>query len=110
MKFVCDSEKCTGCGLCKNICPRNAIQMVPKETTGHFYPVIDSEKCVDCGLCRKMCPTMDEEEFRELHGERMPNNRKEAVPGVWQPHYMRQRYPMAFILWEPGQQMTLLHK
>ena len=65
MKFVCDSEKCTGCGLCKNICPRNAIQMVPKETTGHFYPVIDSEKCVDCGLCRKMCPTMDEEEFRE---------------------------------------------
>ena len=55
MKFVCDSEKCTGCGLCKNICPRNAIQMVPKETTGHFYPVIDSEKCVDCGLCRKKC-------------------------------------------------------
>lgn len=65
MKFVCDSEKCTGCGLCKNICPRNAIQMVDKETTGHFYTVIDSEKCVDCGLCSKLCPAMGEEEFRE---------------------------------------------
>lgn len=65
MKFVCDSEKCTGCGLCKNSCPQNAIQMVQKETTGHFYAVIDSEKCVDCGLCSKLCPAMGEEEFRE---------------------------------------------
>lgn len=65
MKFVCDSEKCTGCGLCKSSCPRNAIQMADKETTGHFYAVIDSEKCVDCGLCSKLCPAMGEEEFRE---------------------------------------------
>ena len=59
MKFVCDSEKCTGCGLCKNICPRNAIQMVPKETTGHFYPVIDSEKSVEIGLRRKINKKID---------------------------------------------------
>ena len=50
MKFVSDSEKCTCWGLCKNICARNDIQMVPNDTSCHFYPVIDSETCAGRGL------------------------------------------------------------
>lgn len=45
---------CYGCGLCKDICPKNAISMQADEE-GFVYPVIDKEKCINCGLCSKLC-------------------------------------------------------
>ena len=52
MNNICASEKCTGCGACKSICPKGAIKMSEKPLTGHFCPTIDDSLCVDCGLCR----------------------------------------------------------
>lgn len=52
---ICKSEKCTGCGMCSNICPKGAISMKPGEH-GFVFPQIDQEKCIDCGLCEKKCP------------------------------------------------------
>lgn len=53
--MICDIEKCTGCGLCANICPVNAVVM--QETINDFiYPVINSELCINCHLCEKNCP------------------------------------------------------
>lgn len=65
MNNICASEKCTGCGACKSICPKGAIKMSEKPLTGHFCPTIDDSLCVDCGLCRKVCPSNDEEVFVE---------------------------------------------
>lgn len=65
MNTICESQKCTGCGACKSVCPRQAIEMIEKSTTGHFYPMIDESKCVNCGLCKKVCPSNDEEVFVE---------------------------------------------
>lgn len=48
--------KCTGCGVCELICPKNAIKMVTNEE-GFKYPEIDNEKCVKCGLCVSKCHT-----------------------------------------------------
>lgn len=53
------SSECCGCRACANICPKNAITMVPNEE-GFLYPVIDMEKCIDCGLCRKICPWINQ--------------------------------------------------
>ncbi len=47
-------EKCFGCEACKQICPRNAIEMVEDEE-GFRYPKIN-DKCINCGLCKKVCP------------------------------------------------------
>ena len=41
---------CFGCGLCKKICPNDAI------TVDKFLARIDYSKCTQCGLCATVCP------------------------------------------------------
>ena len=53
-----DKSMCCGCTACKNICPKNAIEMVEDEE-GFLYPKVDKEKCVNCGLCEKVCPVLN---------------------------------------------------
>lgn len=48
---------CTGCSMCKNVCPQKAITM-EKDEKGFLYPKIDNTKCVDCGICKKNCPNI----------------------------------------------------
>lgn len=60
MESICNSSNCTGCGMCASVCPRSAIELKEKTTTGHFYPEINSQLCVDCGLCKKKCPANKE--------------------------------------------------
>ena len=43
------SDKCVGCGACKEQCPAEAI------TEGTPY-AIDPAKCLDCGACAAQCP------------------------------------------------------
>ena len=52
-KFWLEKDQCTGCGLCENVCPANAISMIA-DSTGFKYPLINSN-CVDCNLCEKAC-------------------------------------------------------
>lgn len=58
MVELCSVEKCTGCGACYNVCPKQAISMQADEE-GFLRPSIDIGKCIDCGLCRKVCPPLN---------------------------------------------------
>ncbi|MBD3164174.1 DUF362 domain-containing protein [Candidatus Woesearchaeota archaeon] len=42
-------EKCVKCGICKGVCPVEAIKLNP-------YPEIDSKKCINCYCCHENCP------------------------------------------------------
>lgn len=55
MVQICNMPECTGCGMCSNICPRQAIKMEEDEY-GFLYPKISGETCINCGLCMKKCP------------------------------------------------------
>jgi Fe-S-cluster-containing hydrogenase component 2 len=47
---VIDSETCTGCGSCLEICPPQAITMVGDKAQ------IENEFCEECGFCAAHCP------------------------------------------------------
>lgn len=47
---------CNGCALCKNICPYDAIDMLPNDE-GFLCPIVN-DKCTNCGLCASKCPVL----------------------------------------------------
>jgi len=57
---VVDSEKCTGCGICLDVCPAGAIEVTEKA-------VINDEICTGCAACIAECPnkaiTIAQKEF-----------------------------------------------
>lgn len=55
VSYPIDYQKCTGCGVCVNICSCNAIEMLPEDKEGFRYPVIN-KSCIDCGRCKESCP------------------------------------------------------
>ena len=44
-----DKDKCTGCGLCVDVCPVEAISI-------DEIAVVDGDLCTDCGSCVDECP------------------------------------------------------
>jgi NAD-dependent dihydropyrimidine dehydrogenase PreA subunit len=46
-----DTEKCTGCGRCIEVCPHGVF--IAKNSKAQ---IIDSEACMECGACSKNCP------------------------------------------------------
>lgn len=60
--------KCCGCGVCEEICPKNAIKL--KENSEGFLEFsIDNDKCVNCGLCIKKCPQLKENMKRDFESK-----------------------------------------
>ncbi|MBU0573367.1 MAG: 4Fe-4S binding protein [Candidatus Margulisiibacteriota bacterium] len=49
-KPVVDQETCTGCGICVDTCPVQAIEMIDGKAR------IDQDKCTDCKACIDACP------------------------------------------------------
>jgi len=45
-------EECTGCGLCEDICPVDAVIIDAEEIAQ-----VAQDSCIGCGLCASACPT-----------------------------------------------------
>lgn len=46
-----NSEKCTGCGRCIDVCPHKVFAIQDKKSL-----IIDKDGCMECGACAKNCP------------------------------------------------------
>lgn len=55
MKSVCQPDRCTTCGMCKVVCPKNCITEHRNQDASVYFEY-DENLCVDCGLCRRVCP------------------------------------------------------
>lgn len=53
-----DKNKCTGCGVCKNVCPQECVHLEYNHESLFIEPVIDLSKCTDCGSCLSVCPAI----------------------------------------------------
>ena len=49
MQYRINTERCTGCGACTDVCPTEAIRI----ENGKASITLD---CVDCGACPRVCP------------------------------------------------------
>jgi len=45
-----DSNDCSGCGICVEECPNNAITLVQD------IAILDQDNCIRCGICHSACP------------------------------------------------------
>jgi heterodisulfide reductase subunit A len=51
-----DQEKCIGCGICADLCPYSAIEMVKVGKRKKAQVITAS--CKGCGVCGSHCPVM----------------------------------------------------
>lgn len=56
-------SKCQQCGLCKAVCPKEAISMNLRHDGTHNI-VIDHDACILCGKCVKSCPANVEYDYK----------------------------------------------
>jgi len=62
-RLVLHRDRCIGCGICVDMCPKEAIEYFPAVFEGRRSlnrPSIDlkAEECVLCGECVASCPMM----------------------------------------------------
>ena len=64
-----DKDKCTGCNVCVEKCPVEAISMEDEKAK------INMEECIHCGTCHSVCPS----EAVRHDSEKIPENIKANV-------------------------------
>jgi 2-oxoglutarate ferredoxin oxidoreductase subunit delta len=53
-----DRERCKGCGLCIQVCPKKVLDFSKGFNEKGYHPseVQKPEDCIACGFCYQMCP------------------------------------------------------
>lgn len=46
-----DANKCTGCGMCLDVCPHRVFRRSDKRIV-----IADRDSCMECGACSRNCP------------------------------------------------------
>ena len=46
-----DPDACTGCGLCRMVCPHGVFAV-----EGGKAHILDRDACMECGACSRNCP------------------------------------------------------
>jgi 2-oxoglutarate ferredoxin oxidoreductase subunit delta len=66
-RIVINQEKCKGCLLCIESCPKKMIEPCNKINSKGCYPVRfleEKKECTGCALCATRCPDIAIEVYR----------------------------------------------
>jgi 2-oxoglutarate ferredoxin oxidoreductase subunit delta len=57
-KVIFNEDRCKGCELCVNVCPKKIIRMAERFNSNGYRPaeVVEQDKCIGCAFCARMCP------------------------------------------------------
>jgi 2-oxoglutarate ferredoxin oxidoreductase subunit delta len=78
-----DKERCKGCGLCMNVCPKKQIEISDELNTKGYYPARfleaglnedDPGECTGCAMCAMTCPDVAIEVYRQGKDDRDETN------------------------------------
>lgn len=81
---VLGRQKCTRCGICVEVCPTGAAQLVDDE-----YPTYDLERCIGCAQCIAQCPEVALQIFWGTDPKDFQEKLVETAAAVWQ--YIKNR-------------------
>lgn len=57
--IVVNTDRCKGCSLCVEACPKDVIALARKKVNVHGYPfaeVVSPDDCIGCASCGIVCP------------------------------------------------------
>ncbi|MBR7081240.1 MAG: 4Fe-4S binding protein [Oscillospiraceae bacterium] len=57
-KVVFDRDRCKGCELCINACPKSILALDSSVNNKGYHPacIVDQPECIGCSGCAIMCP------------------------------------------------------
>ena len=57
--IVVNTDRCKGCALCVEACPKDVIALAQKKVNIHGYPyvvAVNPDDCIGCASCGIVCP------------------------------------------------------
>jgi len=68
-KIKIDTERCKGCGLCVEACPKNVIAISKHSNKNGYFPaeVVNIIDCFGCAFCAIICPDAAIEVYRDIN-------------------------------------------
>jgi len=69
--IVVNEDRCKGCSLCVNFCPKKVIAIAEHLNARGYYPatLVNQPGCIGCGICARMCPDVAISVYKEDKAE-----------------------------------------
>lgn len=82
-KVIIDTERCKGCGLCIEICPKKHIRLAIKSNKKGYFPAETSGgECTGCAMCAIVCSETIIEVYRDCSRIKAVESRKKFEPNL----------------------------
>jgi heterodisulfide reductase subunit A len=56
-KATISDDLCNSCGICVDVCPYDAVEVIMEEEGVPHGAIVVEAKCNSCGICQAECPT-----------------------------------------------------